>query len=229
MNCIIVDDEEVSRMIIKDFVQRTPSLQLIAECENAIEAFNILKEQSIDVVFLDIEMPGMSGIELVQSLDSLPQIVLITGRKDFGAEAFEYSLTDYLIKPISYPRFLKAVKKAEDNLKQDILDTQGSEETIYIKSDNKIVRILLTDIYFVEALSDYVILNMESKKYVIHSTMKGLMEKLPQNTFSRVHRSYIVNLSKIDSIEDMMIIMPQKEIPIGNSYKSKFLSKLNIL
>ncbi|MEH0158695.1 LytTR family DNA-binding domain-containing protein [Limibacter armeniacum] len=229
MNCIIVDDEEVSRMIVRDFVERTPSLKLIAECDNAVEAFKIMKEEAIDIIFLDIEMPEMTGIELVQSLDSLPQVILITGRKDFGAEAYEYSLTDYLIKPINYPRFMKAVEKAQNNLQKDILDTQGNDDNIYVKADNRIVRIKLSDIYFIEALSDYVIINMESKKYIIHSTMKGLEQKLPSDMFTRVHRSYIVNLTKIDSIEDMSIVMPQKAIPIGNSYKSAFLSKLNFL
>ena len=229
MNCMVVDDEETSRMVVKDFIERTDSLTLIAECDNAVDAYNVLRDEHIDTLFLDIEMPKMTGIELVQALEDLPQVILITGRPDFGAEAFEYSLTDYLVKPINYPRFLKAVDKARKNLDRAILETKNKDD-IYVKSDNKIVRINLKDIYFIEALSDYVIINTQDKKHIVHSTMKGIEKRLESADFIRVHRSYIINISKIDTIEDMStIVMPQKPIPIGASYKNRFMAKLNFL
>lgn len=230
LKCVIVDDEEVSRMVVRDFIKRTNGLELVGEFDNAVSAYEMLKDTPTDLLFLDIEMPQMTGIELVQSLEKLPEVILITGRRDFGAEAYEYNLTDYLIKPIKYPRFLKAVEKGKASIEesdQTLVENSG-DNTLYVKADNKIVKLSLNDIFFVEALSDYMLINTFDKKYVIHSTMKALEKKFPEN-FIRVHRSYIVNLTKVETIEDLHIEMPQKSIPIGNSYKSNFLSKLNFL
>lgn len=233
MNCIVVDDDEFSREVVRNFINKANEfnhqLNLVKECDNALDAYNVLSQGTIDIVFLDVEMPDMNGLELVQSLESLPQVILITGQNQYAVKAFEYGLTDYLVKPINYARFLKAVNKAQSNLAQPVLDTQGSDD-IYVKADNKIVRITLNDIYFIEALADYVIINTENKKYIVHSTMKGLEKRLPEGDFIRVHRSYIVNTSRVDTIEDnATIIMPQKMIPIGGSYRAKFLDKLNFL
>ncbi len=233
MNCIVVDDDEFSREVVRNFIHKTnesgSEMNLVAECDNALDAYNVLTKGGIDMVFLDVEMPDMNGLELVESLDSLPQIILITGQNQYAVKAFEFGLTDYLVKPISYARFLQAVNKAKKNLAEPVLDTQGSDD-IYVKADNKIVRIALQDIFFIEALADYVIINTENKKYIVHSTMKGLEKRLPEAEFVRVHRSYIVNISRVDTIEDnAMIIMPQKTIPIGGSYRTKFLDKLNFL
>ncbi|MBB6461419.1 LytR/AlgR family response regulator transcription factor [Flammeovirga kamogawensis] len=230
LKCLIVDDEEVSRMVVRDFIKRTEGLELSGEFDNAVSAYDVLKNTPVDLLFLDIEMPQMTGIELVQSLEKLPEVILITGRRDFGAEAYEYNLTDYLIKPITYPRFLKAVEKAKLSIEDSDqkLVENSSDDILYVKADNKIVKLSLSEIFFVEALSDYMLINTKDKKYIVHSTMKALEKKFPEN-FVRVHRSYIANLDKINTIEDMQIVMPQKSIPIGNSYKSNFLSKLNFL
>ncbi len=229
MRCIVVDDEDVARMVIKDFVERTEGLELVADIDNAIDAYNLLKKEKIDLVFLDIEMPKMTGIELVESLEHKPQFVLVTGRNDYAVKAYELTITDYLIKPVEYKRFLQAVQKVENNFSKDVLDTQGNED-IYVKADSKIVRIKLKDIKFVEALSDYVIIHTGQKKFIVHSTMKGIAGRLPESEFSRVHRSFIVNINQIETIEDMSnIIMPNKIIPIGASYKTSFFKKLNFL
>ncbi|UZR94425.1 LytR/AlgR family response regulator transcription factor [Chondrinema litorale] len=229
MRCIVVDDEDVARMVIKDFVERTEGLELVADIDNAIDAYNLLKKEKIDLVFLDIEMPQMTGIELVESLEHKPQFVLVTGRNDYAVKAYELTITDYLIKPVEYKRFLQAVQKVENNFSKDVLDTQGKED-IYVKADSKIVRIKLNDIKFVEALSDYVIIHTGQKKFIVHSTMKGIASRLPDSEFSRVHRSFIVNINQIETIEDMSnIIMPNKIIPIGASYKTSFFKKLNFL
>jgi DNA-binding LytR/AlgR family response regulator len=229
MNCIIVDDEEVSRMVIRDYIDRTEWLTCESEYQSAIEAFRRLEKGGVDLVFLDVEMPKMSGIELIDSLDSMPQIIMTTGKDQYAVKAFDYGLTDYLLKPITYPRFLAAVKKARQNLSQQVLETQGDKD-IYVKADSKVVRIKLQDIFFLEALSDYVIINTLDKKYIVHSTMKGIEKKLPTTDFVRVHRSYIINIKKIESIEDTTVMMPSnKVIPIGASYRNDFLSKLNFL
>lgn len=229
MNCLVVDDEEFSRNIIKHYVQKTDGLNLVAECENALDAFNQLKTKDIDMVFLDVEMPEMTGIELLKALDDLPQIILVTSRSNYAVEAFEYSVTDYLVKPVKYPRFLKAVSKAESNVKAADVTVENTTDEVFVKADNKIVKLKLSDIIYVEALSDYVIINTETRKYIIHSTMKGLEKKLPDASFIRVHRSYIVNFNRIDSIQDLNVLVPGKSIPIGASYKGRFMKKLNML
>ncbi|MGB0525795.1 MAG: LytR/AlgR family response regulator transcription factor [Flammeovirgaceae bacterium] len=227
--CLVVDDEEFSREVVKQFISRTDSLELHGECFNAEDAFVELRKGQTDIVFLDVEMPGMSGIDLVKQLEVIPQVIMITSRQEYAVDAFNHSLTDYLVKPINYPRFLKAVDKAKQNItnNKSIIDTQKND--IYVKADSKIVRLQLSNILFIEALSDYVIINTPEKKLIVHSTMKGMERKLPATDFIRVHRSYIVNVKKIDTIEDMTIIMPTKNIPIGASYKNKFMERLNFL
>ncbi|PWJ42034.1 LytR/AlgR family response regulator transcription factor [Sediminitomix flava] len=227
MNCLIVDDEGVSRLVVKDFIERTEGLNFIGEFDNAVDAFREIKNLDVDILFLDIEMPNMTGIELVQILEDLPEVILITGRNDFASEAFDYQLTDYLIKPINYPRFLQAVEKALTNISKGTPKGNLNED-FFIKTDNKIVRINPNDIYFIEALSDYVIINVLDKKFIVHYTMKGLERKLPQN-FIRVHRSFIINMRKMEAIEDLNVVMPQKHIPIGASYKNNFMDQLNFL
>lgn len=229
MNCLVVDDEKFSREIIKVFVNKTDNLNLIAECQSAAEAFSALRNNDIDLVFLDVEMPEMSGIELMQVLDDMPQIILVTSRPNYAVEAFEYSVTDYLVKPVKYPRFLKAVSKAESNAKASDVTVEKQRDEVFVKESGKMVQIRLSEILFVEALSDYVIINTEKRKHIIHSTMKGLEKKLPENSFIRVHRSHIVNFQKIISIEDLNVVMPNKIIPIGASYKQRFMKKLNLL
>lgn len=239
MNCIIVDDEEVSRMILRGVLDRIRTnnnieIRILAECANYEEATHALGNHelgNIDVVFLDIEMPGKSGIEMIKEATNLPQIILVSSRPDFGSEAFECGVTDYVIKPLSFPRLEKAVMKAVNNLSREILDTHGDTD-IFVKSDNKIVRIDLDDIYFVEALSDYVKIHTKDKFYVVHSTMKSIEGRLnspSKKGFVRVHRSFIVNIDKVNKIDDLMIMMPTKAIPISSSYKQGFFNKLNMI
>ena len=227
--CLVVDDEEFSREVVKQFITRTELLEIGGECHNAEDAFVELRKGETDIVFLDVEMPGMSGIDLVKQLEIIPQVIMITSRQEYAVDAFNHSLTDYLVKPINYPRFLKAVDKAKQNIETGKSVMDGSTNDIYVKADSKIVRLQLSNILFIEALSDYVIINTPEKKLIVHSTMKGMETKLPSSDFIRVHRSYIVNVNKIDTIEDTTILMPNKHIPIGASYKGKFMERLNFL
>lgn len=229
MNCLIVDDEEMSRNIVRHFVEQTNFLTLSSECADAIQAANFLQQSQVDLLFLDIEMPHMSGMDLVKSLLVKPQVIFITSRSDYAVEAFEYSVTDYLVKPITYGRFLKAVTKAKE-----VFDTlqpiQVHSKDLYIKSDSKIIKVNLKDLLYVEALADYVMIyTSQGNRHVVHATMKGVEKKLNSGEFVRVHRSYIVNVEKIEAIEDLSIVINKKLIPIGASYKDNFLKKLNIL
>ncbi|MDO1449071.1 LytTR family DNA-binding domain-containing protein [Rhodocytophaga aerolata] len=229
MTCLIVDDEDMSRSIVQHFVEQTNFLSLVQSCPDAIQAANVLQQTPVDVLFLDIEMPHMSGMELVKSLQVKPQVIFITSRADYAVEAFEYNVTDYLVKPITYARFLKAVTKAKE-----LFDAQQPVQLyakdLYIKTDSKIVKIHLKDLLYVEALADYVMFyTANGSRHVVHSTMKGVEKRLSSGGFMRVHRSFIINIEKIESIEDLSIIINKKLIPIGASYKDGFLKKLNIL
>ncbi len=233
MNCIIIDDDKLSRRIVEEFVNKTDELQLLAAYENAVDAINALKQgDPIELIFLDIEMPEMSGIDFLNTLKNPPQIVIISSKEKYALDAFEYDVTDYLLKPISYSRFYKAVDKALNRYNKNKLDSVGKDE-IFIKKNSTLVRLKYEDILWVEALENYVIFNTFTDKYTIHFTMKAIEQKLPQNKFTRVHRSYIVNTSSINVIEDNAIIIKthdgNKMIPIGKSYKDKLMGDINLM
>lgn len=232
MNCLIVDDEEMSRAIIEKFVEQTKFLQLKGVCTNAFDALEFLKTEPIDLVFLDVEMPDMSGLDLIESLTQVPHVILITSKQEYAVKAFEYNVDDYLVKPAEYPRFLKAVNKVVDLVEKESAtnsEVEFEQEDIFIKSDLKYVKINFKDVILVEAMADYVILHLNGTRHIIHSTMKGMEKKLPSDTFFRVHRSYLVNMKKIKSVENSMILIGEKRIPLGASYKKKFMKQLKIL
>ena len=228
ISCMIVDDDEVSRKIARQFIEMTTFLELQHECSNAIDAANILNEDEVDIVFLDFFMPGMNGIDLVKGLKSSPEIIMTTAAEQFAVEAYEHSVTDYLIKPLEYGRFLNAVNKAKRNIDSFKLKVEKQND-IYVKADSKLVRIDFHDLYYVEAMADYVIMHTKTKNHIVHSTMKGIMKRLPSSIFARVHRSFIINLNQINFIEDYAVKMPDKVIPIGASYKDSFMEILNTL
>ena len=231
LNCMIVDDDEMSRLVIAKFINQTDFLNLTHTLDNSIEASNILigeKNNDIDLVFLDIEMPDMTGLELLDTLQDSYRIIFITSKKEYAIEAFEVNVLDYLVKPIEYSRFLKSAKKAREDYDKDLLLAEQVDH-IYVKSDSKQVRILFQELKYVEALADYVIFNTIKGKYIVHHTMKGIQKRLPASIFSRVHRSYIINRTKINHIEDYNIFITDKIIPVGASYKESFMNRLNLL
>lgn len=232
MNCIIIDDDKLSRRIVEEFVKRTETLNLLYSFENPVDAINIFeKEDDIDLVFLDIEMPEMSGIDFLDTLKNPPQIIIVSSKGKYAIDAFNYDVTDYLLKPISYSRFYKAVTKATERFSKNKINTKGDE--IFIKKNSALVRLKYQDILWIEALENYVIFTTFDDKYTIHFTMKAIEQKLPSGKFTRVHRSYIVNTSSINVIEDNSVIIKTKEgnktIPIGKSYKDKLMGDINLM
>ncbi|MEM7551164.1 MAG: LytTR family DNA-binding domain-containing protein [Bacteroidota bacterium] len=231
LNCMIVDDEPLSRELLKHFIQKTDFLTLTNECENGIKAANFLqkKDSEVDIVYLDEEMPEMTGMEILNALEYRPEIIMTTSSQEKAVEAFEAKVTDYIVKPYDYSRFLKASIRAKDNI--ELLQKRNERfNDVFIKSNNKIHRIPFSDIKYVEALADYVIFNTVSKgKLIVHYTMKGIEKRLPSSQFSRVHRSFIVNINQIDVLEDITVVIEDKIIPIGASYKESFFQKLNFL
>lgn len=233
MNCIIIDDDEMSRRVVEEFVSRTDFLSLSNSFTNAVEAINYLKQgEEVQLIFLDVEMPEMTGIEFLNSLNLPPQVIIISSKEKYAIQAFDYSVTDYLLKPITYARFFKAASKAYEifNKGRSLADT---DKEIFIKKNSSLVRIKYNDILWVEALENYVVINTTTDKFTIHFTMKSIENQLPLVKFKRVHRSFIVNVSRITSIEDNSVIikMPdsRKVIPIGKSYREKLLNEINLM
>lgn len=230
MRCIIVDDDELSRSVIEDLVREIDTLVLIKSCSDAIEAFKLIKEEHIDLVFLDIEMPKMDGLEMMRSLSPLPQVILVTAHEKYALESYEYDVTDFLQKPISLGRFMKAVDKAINRFEEKRANITTQDKTIFIKADSRLVQINTEDLLFVEALGNYMrVFVADGSKYTILSTMKDISSKLNSSEFVRVHRSFIVRLDKIQSIEDNYIVIDKKQISIGKAYKDDLHQKLNLL
>lgn len=228
MNCIIVDDDEFAQMMIKKCVERTDALNLLSICSNAFDALNFLKENPADLIFLDIEMPEMNGIEFIQSLANVPQIILVSSKDVYALEAFEYDVVDYILKPVEYPRFIKAVEKAQ-RMNENVQLPEPTSDHLFIKKDSKLIRLELKDILFIEALADYVNIHTEDNRYTVLSTMKAMESKLPKQAFARTHRSYIIRLDKIISIEENVVTVKEKSIPISRSYKENIMKRLNFL
>ena len=239
MECIIIDDDQVSIKMIQYLIQKTEDLELVRSFEDPIEAINYLNHRPVDLLFLDVEMPGMTGLEMINSLQVKPLVILVSGKSDYALDAFEFDAVDYLLKPVQYGRFAKALAKVRERLqgRPDEADSKaegGDElvlkgEFIFVKSDSMLVRVNMSDILWVEALADYIALVTPKKRYVIHSTMKSIQARLPTDKFLRVHRSYIVRLDKIDAIEDNTIIIQTKMIPVGGTYRDRLMSALDFI
>lgn len=234
MNCIIVDDDKLAREVLEKFIKRVDFLNLIGTFENAIDASNGIPkfEEDIDLIFLDVEMPEMTGMEFLSTMDNMPQIIIVSSKEKYAIDAYEYAVTDYLLKPVYYTRFLKAVNKAYENHASKSVDGTGDLE-VFIKSNSALVRLEYDDILWIEALENYVMVKTFDNKFVIHFTMKAIEKKMPMNKFVRVHRSFIVNRNKIEVIEDNSVVVRTesglKSIPIGKSYKEKLIKDLNII
>ena len=233
MNCIIIDDDKLSIRIIEEFIKKSEGLELKHSFSDAIEAINYMKrEDDIHLVFLDIEMPEMSGIDFLNILKNPVQIIIVSSKDKYALNAFEYDVTDYLLKPVKYTRFLKAVDKAIARFEKNKLNLLGKEE-LFIKRNSSLVRLKYDEILWVEALENYVVFNTYKEKFTIHFTMKAIEQKLPPNKFTRVHRSFIVNTCSIDVIEDNNVLIKTEEgsksIPIGKSYKEKLLNDINLI
>ena len=233
MNCIIVDDDSFVRKITEDFVKKTESLTLLHSLSNAVDAINILgSNENVDLIFLDIEMPEMTGIDFLNALNILPQIIIISSKEKYAIDAFEYDVTDYLLKPFTYSRFCKAVNKALDRQEKSRMHAKADE--IFIKHNSSLVKLKYIDILWVEAMENYVVINTFEEKYMIHFTMRSIEEKLPPKQFLRVHRSFIVNIGSIHSIGDNLIQIKtidkaKNEVPIGKVYKERLLKVLNVI
>jgi two-component system, LytTR family, response regulator len=230
MNCIIVDDDEASRNVMEHLVGQADFLKLVKICSDPVEALNVLNNEKIDLILLDIEMPNLNGLDLIKSIEKPPLSILATSRKNYALEAFDCNVVDYLVKPIAVERFFKAITKAKEIFEgsKHVTDHTNTDH-IYIKTNSALHKISTKDLLWVEALGDYITMNVAGEKYIVHAKMKTVESKLPPDKFVRVHRSFIISIDHIHSIDDSIIIMEKKLIPIGAVYKDNLMKRLNLL
>jgi DNA-binding LytR/AlgR family response regulator len=233
MNCIIVDDDKLTCRLLEEYVNRYSSLTLVGTFSDSIKARNILtKRNDIDLIILDIEMPEMDGFDFIGSLDVPPNIIIISSAEEYARKAFDFNVVDYLLKPVTYSRFCKAVDKTIRYFSRKETNSSGNEE-IFIKKGSALVKLKLREIIYIEALENYVTLNTNDDKYTIHFTMKAIEQQLPSGVFIRVHRSYIINKSKIQTIKenslDLIIGGSHKSIPVGKSFRDSLLNDINVM
>ncbi len=229
MKCIIIDDDKISRDILELFISKHPKLEVVGHFENPLEAITFLKSNEVDLIFLDVEMPEMTGIEFINSLnESLPKVILTTSHSEFAVEAFKYNVSGYLLKPIQFDQFSLAVKKAEK--KEPITNNvEFKENIIFIKEAKTITKVDKSEIKLIECIGDYVNLFSKDKKFTVHSSMKAIEQRFPNDEYLRVHRSFIIRIDAIEDIEDDTISFGSKMIPIGKTYKKSIYKRLNIL
>ena len=232
---LIFDDEPLALDILETFIAKMPNLELVARCNNALEGIEALKNHEVDLMFLDIQMPQITGIEFLRSLRNPPAVVFTTAFPDFALEGFELDAVDYLLKPISMDRFMKAVSKATERItirKQgtDTIEEIG-DDYFFVKADKKLIKVNFSDIIYIEGLKDYVIIRQENSRVIALQTMKSLEDKLHSSNFRRVHRSYIVNLGKVLALDGNTLEVMEKGqvkvIPIGKNYRDELLDMIN--
>ncbi len=234
MKCLIVDDNKMARMAMKQLVNQVKVLDLVAECSDAMEAYNHLATNDIDLLLLDIEMPGMTGLELTKKLgNKSPLIIFTTAKTDYAVEAFELNVVDYLVKPVMPARFVQAIEKSKEVAEGTRLDAgsrNGAEQDfVFVKDNGVLKKINVDDILYLEAMGDYVKVYTGQRFHVLHATLKSIEEKLPSAKFVRVHRSYIVSLNKIDFIQDSAISIGKASVPIADTYRAGLSRRLNLL
>ncbi|GAB7088380.1 LytR/AlgR family response regulator transcription factor [Marinifilum fragile] len=225
-DCIIVEDEPLSQEILESYLQDCPQLRLKAICNDALEANQILLKEPIDLLFLDINMPKMNGIEWLKSLDQSPKVIFTTAYPEYAVEGFDLNALDYLLKPFSFERFLRSVNKflsLQDKVGEKL---ENQEETILVKSNKKTYLIKSSELSFIESEGDYLKLHREDDCLVIHDTLKNFQTKLPSKEFLRIHRSFIINLGKIDFLEGNQVCIAKKMVPIASSYREQLMQLL---
>lgn len=233
LNCIIVDDEPMAREILQTHLEKITFVNVLATCKNAMEAYNILNSKAIDLVFLDINMPEVSGLSLAKSINKDINVIFTTAYRDYAIDGFNLEAVDYLLKPISFERLLQAINKLNKNsavtVQNPVKESTHKQDFIFVRADRKMVKINFSHINYIESLSDYIKIHLTDKTIVTRETISNIEAKLPQKDFLRIHRSYIISISKIASFTNEFIEVNAKAIPISRSYKTSVLNKLENL
>jgi DNA-binding LytR/AlgR family response regulator len=238
IRAIIVDDEPLAQDVLETYIAKMPQLELVAKCNNAVEANAALQGGQIDLMFLDIQMPQLTGTDFLKTLSDPPMVIFTTAYPNYALEGFELDALDYLLKPISFERFMKAVNKAlaHHELQQQAGKPAGGgndkgDDFIFVKADKKLVKINFNEVLYIEGLKDYVIIRMDKSRVITLQTMKSLEQKLPDHIFKRIHRSYIVNVNQINAVVGNMVEVLEKgqakHLPIGKNYREELLDLVN--
>ena len=231
MNALIIDDNKIARTTIRQLAGKVDDINVVGECADAMDAYNLLQSQAVDLLLLDIEMPGMSGLELTRNLvNKRPVIIFITSKREYAVDAFDLNVADYIIKPVTTARFIQAIDKAREVLESTTEEVKLKEdEFIFIRDSNIVRRLKLDSILFAEAMGDYVKLYTPERFYAIHTTLKAVEDRLPASSFLRVHRSYLVAVDKIDTIDGGALIINGKPLPVADAYRAALNKRMNIL
>ncbi len=235
IKCLIVDDEPMARDVIRRYIEKVPILQLMGECGNAIDAMVFMHNDPVDLIFLDIRMPHLSGTDFVKSLRNIPKVIFTTAHKEYALEGFELDVVDYLLKPIRIDRFLRAVSKAFPQKKEELTannptgisqDKKINSGFIYLRADRKMFKVMLEDILYIESSGDYLKVFTQNSSILTRQTISSIEAMLSDNEFIRIHRSFIVSIKKIDSYTHEIVAIGKKELPIGKFYLNSFLKLL---
>jgi len=231
IKCIVVDDEPLAHRVIEKYAEDIPNIDIVFKCKDAIEAMQVIDEKSVDLIFLDINMPKISGINFLKTLKNPPLVIIATAYSEYAIEGFELDVTDYLMKPFSFERFLKAVQKVQEKLREknkNMIEHEGNrienieDKYIFVKSNKKTYKLNLNEIFYIEALGDYVKVHTKDSFIITYQSMKKVEELLPSSQFVRIHKSFIVSIDRIISIEGNMVEIKDEKVPIGNNYKHEF-------
>lgn len=231
LTCLLVDDNKVARVTLGKILQNISTVSVIGECENALQAKEFLGANQVDILFLDVEMPEMTGLDLLRLLPNRPHTILTTAKKSYAVEAFELNVVDYLVKPFTLTRVIAAVDKVREliKFKKSSQTNTITKKQLFIKENKVIRKINLDDILWMEAKGDYVQFNFPEKSYMVHGSLKTIEDKFSSDKFIRVHRSYIIALDKVEYIEDRLVYIKNQPIPVSESYKDILLAKLHLL
>ncbi len=232
INCLIVDDNKIARITLAQLAGQVNDLLVVAECGSAMEAYNVLQETVVDLLLLDIEMPGMTGLELSRNLGEQPPIIIFTtSKKEYAAEVFDLNVADYIVKPLTPSRFLQAINKARQLVlsKNERAGTETEEAFIFIRDSQVVRRLMLADLLYAEAMGDYVKLHTPLKVFTAHTSLKALEERLPRKRFVRVHRSFLVALDRIDTLQEGLLVVGGALIPVADSYRNVLNKRMNVI
>ncbi len=231
IRCLIIDDEPLAQRVIEKYSEDIPTIEILCKCNNAFEAMQALNEKEVDLIFLDINMPKLSGINFLKTLKRPPLTIITTAYSEYALEGYELDVLDYLKKPFSFERFLKAIQKAQERIKNNTKETvvheihtaqSGEDSFIFVKSNKKTIKVNISDLYYIEALGDYIKIHTNDKVIVTYQSMKKVEALLPSNQFVRIHKSFIVSIGKIKTIEGNMVEVKDEKLPIGSNYKQEF-------
>lgn len=226
INCLVVDDEPIARRGIIEYVRQIDYLNAVAQCNSAAEAAGLLQKHKIDLIFLDIQMPRLTGIEFVKALAEPPLIIFTTAYSEYALDGFELDVVDYLLKPISFARFLKAAEKAQNYMNARNRDVSITQDFFFIKCNGKIEKITMADVVYIEAMANYVIIHTRQKKYITYLTFSGIEEQLPAHLFVRIHKSYIIAISAIQTIDGNDVITSSMRLPMSKNFRNVVMGRI---